>query len=697
MSQAKRFVPLLALLFMALPGFAVAQSAPMPCTGAITCVSPTNCTATCSTATQPPLPLKVATTTLIPGTVGVQYQATLAASGGTPPYNTWTVLAGSITAGSLPPGLALDKTSGVISGTPAKAGADKFTVQVTDATSPPAMAKGDVSIVVADSGPPPPPPPPPPPGAVDCSTTNPLLDKYCGVKSLPSPNGATGYFRVEKDKNNRWWFVSPLGNYLWMRAAYNVTTSFLQTTPTNVLATKYAGNKAAWATHQNSRLLNWGFNALGEYAFLYALPVNTNGSKSNANPVKLPFILLTNAMVNMHVHPTLDGIAEAPKNMISGVPRGISVWRGSQMTDMFDPKVKAAYQADIKRQVTGTFTGGLDSPWILGITTDDTDYLFGLKNRGDSPFSPHPNVGFIAAVTNFNYSAVSGGPYLDAKLYTKYAWVDFLRAKYSTIAALNAAWGTGGFYTSFDDAGGYGAGTGVLDEDGSHAWIGKNALTLAGTSAAVATDMNAFVYKYAYQYASTAVAAIRTYDTHHLIFGPAALSAGGYEDRPQVLQAFSDAGIDVIQMSASITGDFSGHKATYDLIGKPIYLWYAVVANDDSGLHGYVSSGQGVKDYGTQAARGAQYAIDLKAFLAAQATNGDHYLLGIDWWEFTDGNFHEKTNWGLVSDRDNAYDGKEATSTSVKDSGGYTTVPEAGNYGNFIGPVTAANAGMSER
>ena len=110
-----------------------------------------------------------------------------------------------------------------------------------------------------------------------------------------------------------------------------------------------------------------------------------------------------------------------------------------------------------------------------------------------------------------------------------------------------------------------------------------------------------------------------------------------------------------------------------------------------------MSKGQGVKDYGTQANRGMQYATDLKAFLSAQATNGDRYLLGIDWWEFTDGNFYEKTNWGLVSDRDNAYDGKEATSTSVKDSGGYTTVPEAGNYGDFVDPVTAANAGMSER
>ena len=101
----------------------------------------------------------------------------------------------------------------------------------------------------------------------------------------------------------------------------------------------------------------------------------------------------------------------------------------------------------------------------------------------------------------------------------------YLDNKYGTIAALNAAWGTNNFYTSFCDAGGYGVGRGLLDEDGRHtAWLGNDAYSLAGANATVATDMNAFVYKYAYQYASTAVNAIRTFDTHHLIFGPAALA-----------------------------------------------------------------------------------------------------------------------------------------------------------------------------
>ncbi len=62
-----------------------------------------------------------------PGIVGQFYSHTFPISGGVPPY-TFT-----ISAGSLPPGLTLTPSSGVISGTPTKAGIFAFTVMVTDA------------------------------------------------------------------------------------------------------------------------------------------------------------------------------------------------------------------------------------------------------------------------------------------------------------------------------------------------------------------------------------------------------------------------------------------------------------------------------------------------------------------------------------------------------------------------------------
>ncbi len=89
--------------------------------------------------------LTITTNSLPGGTVGAAYTTTLAASGGTPPYNTWTVATGS-----LPGGLTLNASSGVISGNPTTAGTFSFTVTVKDSagnTSNPAA----LSIVIANT------------------------------------------------------------------------------------------------------------------------------------------------------------------------------------------------------------------------------------------------------------------------------------------------------------------------------------------------------------------------------------------------------------------------------------------------------------------------------------------------------------------------------------------------------------------
>jgi len=74
-------------------------------------------------------PLIITTSTLSYGITGVAYSQTLAASGGKTPY-TWSI---TITSGDLPPGLALNGSTGEIYGTPTAAGTFNFTVQVTDA------------------------------------------------------------------------------------------------------------------------------------------------------------------------------------------------------------------------------------------------------------------------------------------------------------------------------------------------------------------------------------------------------------------------------------------------------------------------------------------------------------------------------------------------------------------------------------
>lgn len=75
-------------------------------------------------------PLALNTTSLPAGIVGTAYTATLAATGGTGAYH-W-----SVSAGSLPAGLALNANTGAISGTPTTAATANFTVLVADSGAP---------------------------------------------------------------------------------------------------------------------------------------------------------------------------------------------------------------------------------------------------------------------------------------------------------------------------------------------------------------------------------------------------------------------------------------------------------------------------------------------------------------------------------------------------------------------------------
>ncbi|WP_174240918.1 putative Ig domain-containing protein, partial [Granulicella sp. S190] len=90
-----------------------------------------------------PATLTITSSTLPSGTNGSAYSNSLEAAGGSAPY-TW-----SVTTGSLPAGLTLGTSTGVVSGTPTASGTFTFTASVSDAGSPAQTKTAQVSLVIA--------------------------------------------------------------------------------------------------------------------------------------------------------------------------------------------------------------------------------------------------------------------------------------------------------------------------------------------------------------------------------------------------------------------------------------------------------------------------------------------------------------------------------------------------------------------
>jgi uncharacterized protein with beta-barrel porin domain/carbon monoxide dehydrogenase subunit G len=117
-------------------GYSGADSFTYTATNASGTSSPATVSLTVSAPT-----LSVAPATLGAGTSGSAYSATLSATGGSAPYTY------AITSGSLPTGLSLNTSTGVISGTPTTDGTSNLTVTVTDANG--ATGSQPYSITIA--------------------------------------------------------------------------------------------------------------------------------------------------------------------------------------------------------------------------------------------------------------------------------------------------------------------------------------------------------------------------------------------------------------------------------------------------------------------------------------------------------------------------------------------------------------------
>jgi len=500
------------------------------------------------------------------------------------------------------------------------------------------------------------------------------------------PEEAEPRFRVVKTES-RWLFSTPGGHPYWLCGVFNVdlsSSSFAQ-----LSLAKY-GSEAVWARQAVRRLRNWGFNCLAEYASEYALPIPMYGR--SGNPEFMPFM----AMIRPAAFSLKNRWGYAPgsvKDLIAGTdPAVYTGWRAATTPDVFDPNF-AAYArgeaADLAQHLG-------HSRFLLGVATDDADDLFGFGPGPDvAAARTHPHVGWLALVGAHEQRANPAlqVAYTDPRVHTKLALQAWLVQRYGTIAALNRAWSSS--YTSFGTDGGWPLGRGWLDESGRSPWLaawrgaGAEPSSAAG---ALKNDLDAFLLLYAQAYFQAVTRAVRTSFPGYLVFGPATLNAWNGLTRAPILRAAGES-LDILQANAA--SDLVLERTLAAAGDIPLVTWTGMAANADSDLHAFPDSSSGAACYTTQAERGAAYArAVLGEFERARA--GAHPIVGTKFWGFAD-SWAEKMNWGLVSLRDNAYDGQEAVRAAGRDSWGFATGREERDYGDSITSIRAANARLLQK
>ena len=242
---------------------------------------------------------------------------------------------------------------------------------------------------------------------------------------------------------------------------------------------------------------------------------------------------------------------------------------------------------------------------------------------------------------------------------------------------------------------GWEIGTGFLDEDDrpSHqSWMGNDWTYMNNANPNVKTDMNAFLEQMATQYFKTCHDGLKAVFPNILYLGPDSL--GTYADPPPapVLRAagqYLDAAV-LTGMSPFTQAELDYIEANF---GKPFFGGFYSNANPDSALQTINPTAAPPNGFPTQAARGQAYVNYINGLLADKSSDGASPYIGVTFWELTD-NWGEKTNWGIITHLDNAYDGHEGVTATVTCSSplqAFSCGGEQGNYGDVITSVRQAN------
>jgi hypothetical protein len=546
------------------------------------------------------------------------------------------------------------------------------------------------------------------------------IDQYGGFSDLPVPGGGTGFFRLGQI-GDRWTFVTPEGNaYLYKGLmVWNITGPRWEPN----LKKKYgdARNPGQYPRAAFRRAARtFGFNTIGWGALaFYQFPVNFLNFGRTEEVLGMGWPMFPN---HASAHPgVLNDYTVKQVLRSDGVGVKLAAWpSGGQRgawgcVDMGDP-----HWGDVEGEPTfpnttmdrvinkrkGEFIGFdiAQSPWLIANSPDDGDFLNGVKggvsiHHGwvSCIVSPYMNT----TPTGIPYDGQSGRT--DTLVYCKRRAQNWLQNKYGSIQALNSAWGSN--YTTFDSSNpsdplsswNAGTGTGFLDEDGvTHSWMKMpttgiysgafrfhNMADLRSLPVAVKNDldqiMEANVEVLFKQYA---IHYRRAYP-NHLLMSPSALKHTNGFYKPGVLRAagrvFDYLHMDYTPAALGFTADIappgnpSGPIPTsdvpedlvrsYDLAGIPIVAWMGHPAFPDSAAARqtsafYGSIGETARMRFSQEAKGGLYAEHLDLMFSSVGADGKKFWLGFDNWGYID-QHAEFTNWGFLTEGDNAYDGKQ--------------------------------------
>ena len=260
-------------------------------------------------------------------------------------------------------------------------------------------------------------------------------------------------------------------------------------------------------------------------------------------------------------------------------------------------------------------------------------------------------------------------------------------------------------------ANGWEFGTGLMDEDGRNkAWVGTNPICLSPATACdghdfpkananphLAADLDGWVSQFSAQYFGTVNAGLKAAAPHMIYLGADTVGTWGAPARKGILEGaapYVDA-LFTLWYGNLPDPKTSGQIYTYltQYLGdKPLLNFMTLNAQPDSAMSQFPASAEPV--FPTQTLRGQQWDATLSDMLNTPSFNHTYQWVGIVWWGSHDFTNSEKTDWGLKTPLDNAYDGHEAGVNRVPCSPPlekYSCGGEKRDYGDLITWIRKAN------